>query len=413
MLLPLCLSSPSPVATQAASVALAPLPGLPAWTWVRLQKVTQLEEGLPPPQRPDGYWLQADTLRFLARQEQGFSTEALLLRHADGRRVTLTLQTFTFSASGNVRAEARGERSSYDLRRRLLSPFTWRVAAIGQFLTSGPYACDGLRALAAGEQAQLLAAVAEALCRRDRRLSAVVIKDICTADSPVCAGLRQQAYYALPVDPVMELALDPTWKDLDDYLAAVTSKYRVRYRRARAKLAGLRRAELPLDVLDRCAERMYDLYQETRTGADYNAASLSRDYFMNLARRQVQATGRTGITGYWDGETLVGFTTLIHNGPVAHAHYLGMQNSYKQSHHLYHNMLFDLLGAAIERRAAVLDYGRTALEIKSSLGAVPVDYCCLIRARNPLLNRLIPVFTPAVYSPNNWQPRSPFKQQAS
>ena len=89
---------------------------------------------------------------------------------------------------------------------------------------------------------------------------------------------------------------------------------------------------------------------------------------------------------------------------------LPVLHRYNQSHHLYHNMLFDLLEQAIVGGFRTLDYGRTALEIKSSVGAKASDYASLVKARYGWLNRLIPLFTPAVYTAPKWVARNPFKR---
>jgi hypothetical protein len=124
----------------------------------------------------------------------------------------------------------------------------------------------------------------------------------------------------------------------------------------------------------------------------------------------VEPEGRiTQVHGYFNSAgALIGFTSTIRNGETMHAHFLGMEEEYKYSHHLYHNMLFDLLEEAIAGGFRKLDYARTASEIKSSVGAVPVDYACLLKVRSRLVHKLVPVFAPAIYASPEWVPRNPF-----
>ena len=293
------------------------------------------------------------------------------------------------------------------------------MLTVGQLLTSGPYAFDGLEAVPPRERAALLHSVGETLMRAEPGYRAVVIKDASLRGSETTGELTKLGFYPLPVDPVMELVLTPEWKTIDDYVGSLTSKYRVRYRRARSKMAGLTRRLLTPPEVRSYSGRLYELYLATSTGAAYNAATLTDSYFpwlAELGNERIAATVgeeeyATYVTGYFDGTTLIGFTTALRNGPVLHAHYLGLVAAYKQSHHLYHNVLFDLLDTAIRCGVQTLDYGRTALEIKSSIGAQGVNYACLVKAGNPLLNQLIPLFTPAVYTAAAWVPRSPFKAQ--
>ena len=364
------------------------------------------------------FWLQATTRNFLQKNNFGFTTRYVELKEAiSGNRLVTTLQTFDFSASGNVSDAAKGTTSRADLRRRLLAPFSFPVLVIGQLLTSGPYAVAQSSTLPTKQVAGLLTALATVL-QQVESTQAVLIKDFFAARDPATNLLTHDGYHALPADPVMELFIPESWQSLDDYLLDLSSKYRVRYRRARTKFDGLTcRSLTPGEARGRSQE-LYELYQLTSKGANFNGVKLSPDYFawvaaqlgpFSAASKLSAGETSTSIIGYFDGDELVGFASAIVNGSVLHAHYLGLQEAYKYSHHLYHNMLYDLLSAAIQAGCAKVDYGRTALEIKSSLGAVPVEYACLVKSRNGLLNKLIPVFTPAVYTAASWQQRNPFR----
>lgn len=406
-------------------------PGLEHWTVHRYSTAAELRQHWPEANRKDDFWTSPEVLAFLADHPQGLRTEAILLEdRRDLKHVLLTAQTFSFSAAGQVSEGAGGETSKWDFRRRLLAPFSFKMLCLGQFLTSGSFSEDGLHSLAPEEAAKLLPAVAETLMRCRPGYAAYLIKDLYRADHPTTTALQGRHHYLLPADPVMKLALDKTWATTEDYLAALSSKYRVRYRRARGKMEGItRRWMSPEEVADR-SDRIYELYRGVSSGADFNAASLTPAYFPWLAKaRHPKARLQNAFAGYGflgeaaevdrqspvfqgyfngDGK-LIGFTTTIPNGEVLHAHFLGLEDSYKYSHHLYHNMLFDLLEDAVAGGFTTLDYGRTALEIKSSVGATPTNYAVLVKARYNWLNRLIPLFTPAVYKAPEWVARNPFK----
>ena len=366
--------------------------------------------------RADDFWVRPAVLAYLAEHPQGVSTSVLLLEHAPtDRRLLLTVQYFYFNAAGQVRDEAKGETSGFDLRRRLLAPFSFRVAAVGQFVTSGPFATLGLEELADAEATELLPAVGDFLMGREHACVAYLLKDLYAADHPVTRGLEKRRHYSLPDDPIMQLTISPEWRTMEDYLEALTSKYRVRYRRARGKLAGLTRRRLTSAEVRERAPELFDLYRGLSATAGFNVVKLKPGYFSWLAGL-TDATGRPSVVfhGYFTapGE-LVGFTTAIANGPVRHAHFLGLRSAYKRSHHLYHNMLFDLLADALAAGASTLDYGRTALEIKSSVGARPVDSTVLLHSRYATLNFLIPYFTPAVYTAEAWSARNPFRETSA
>lgn len=378
--------------------------GLPGWKLRRCRNSQDLQRYWPGAQRSDDFWLRSTTLDFLINSPQGFGTEGIILTHGpSNREVLLTAQLFYFSALGQVKEEAKGTTSRWDLRRRLLSMFSFRALVLGQLLQSGDYSQEGLAELTMAESTELLPAVADTLAWQGRGIAGILLKDFFPSDHPSTTRLEAQGFHPVPTDPVMTMDLPAHWETIDDYLAELTSKYRVRYRRARTKAEGIVVRALATGEVLRRLERIYALYQITSTGATINLTPLNRDYFRWLA-------GVGDFTGYFnEAGTLVGFTTAIPNGSVLLAHYLGLEEAYKGSHHLYHNMLFDLLAAAIEGDYQRIDYGRTALEIKSSVGARPRSYAVHLRSRPKLINRLVPLFLPAVFTAPPWRPRNPFR----
>lgn len=405
------------------------LKGEPDWEVRLLSSEKELVEDWPQREREDDFWLRPEVLAFLINQPQGLESEVLLLENCrDQRQVLLTAQTFYFNAGGQVSEAAKGETSAYDFRRRLLSPFSFKVLAIGQFLVSGGYASEGLEQLSAPEAARVLPALANTLMARSHAYIGVLLKDLHPTQHSATRELQSNGFYLLPADPIMEVKIPNHWETMDDYLENIKSKYRVRYRRARTKLEGVSRRRLHVGEIARYRDRIFFLYKTTMSGADFNAASLTPEYFPWLGNYHKNTSKKwrvvalpdellfdkqeewlTQIFGYFNREgELVGFTSAIRNGKTMHAHFLGMEEAYKRSHHLYHNMLFDLLEEAIKGGFTRLDYARTAPEIKSSVGAVAVDYACLLKVRPWLVNKLVPVFAPAVYKSPEWTARNPF-----
>ena len=106
---------------------------------------------------------------------------------------------------------------------------------------------------------------------------------------------------------------------------------------------------------------------------------------------------------------LVGFFTFIKNGPLADAHFLGYDVSLNSKYQIYFNMLLKLLESAIEQKASHLNLSRTALEIKSSVGAEPFDMSVYLRHENSLINKFGKFILDRTVPKNEWQQRSPFK----
>ena len=77
---------------------------------------------------------------------------------------------------------------------------------------------------------------------------------------------------------------------------------------------------------------------------------------------------------------------------------------------LYLNMLYDMVGCAIVNGFKHIQFGRTAMEIKSSIGAVPVNMYGLMEHNTPLINRYLDKIFRFLEPEVSWIQRHPFKE---
>jgi predicted N-acyltransferase len=263
-----------------------------------------------------------------------------------------------------------------------------RVLVCGAAQVSGPYGFAFSEAVPAGEQAALLEAVLQAL-RAPLGASAVMVKDLNAAQFPaVTAGLQASGYVPFRFEPNMVVEVAPDWHSLDDYLEAMTSKYRVRARRAFRKGAHLGCRSLTVRDLQVHEARLYALYTAVADRSDFSLLRLQPGYF---ARLKAAFGPAFKVIGYFDGDTLVGFCTVLRSGTASEVHFLGFDESYNASAQLYLNMLLASIRTGIEdfgSRRIVL--GRTATVIKSSVGARPHTEQVWLRHSNCLVQALLP-----------------------
>ena len=71
-------------------------------------------------------------------------------------------------------------------------------------------------------------------------------------------------------------------------------------------------------------------------------------------------------------------------------------------------MLYNLVAFAIEKGLSKIHFGRTAEELKSTLGALPIDMKLYIRHRNKLSNQLLKPIISSI-NPSEFELRNPFK----
>jgi hypothetical protein len=74
-------------------------------------------------------------------------------------------------------------------------------------------------------------------------------------------------------------------------------------------------------------------------------------------------------------------------------------------------MLYDLVRAGIDANCQHLVLARTALEIKSSVGAVAHDLHCYLRHHNAVANHFTEPLLDYLNPVEKWEPRHPFKAE--
>ena len=222
-------------------------------------------------------------------------------------------------------------------------------------------------------------------------------------------AFRKSACTEFKVEPNMVLDFAENWETFDDYMAAMSSKYRVRTKRTFKKLDKLTCRDLEYIELAQLETEMHDLYNAVLSSAQFNLIELQPAYFTTL-KKNLQAD--FVVKGYFEGEKLVGFCTAIRNDTELEAHFLGLNEAYNHSHALYHNMLYELIRIGFDWQVKRILFARTAHEIKSSVGAVPKEMYLYMRHSCKISNSLLKsLFVYLQPTPTDWQQRHPFKEE--
>ena len=118
------------------------------------------------------------------------------------------------------------------------------------------------------------------------------------------------------------------------------------------------------------------------------------------------------LMAYYLNDDMVGFSTTVFWGDNCEAHAIGINYDLNSQYAIYQNILYDDVKTTIERKKSQLILGRTAMEMKSNIGAEPSEMCCYVRHSGPLLNRACkPIFS--YIKQTEWERRSPFKDKIS
>lgn len=244
--------------------------------------------------------------------------------------------------------------------------------------------------------------------KEGKRMRAIMLKDFFLNDPMIEDGsFELQKLHKVRVQPNMILPIRPHWHSMENYLLNLNKKYRDRYKRAKRKMSGISVKELNLLEIKSASDELYKLYLNVSNHAKFNTFILPKDHFYSY-KLQMKETFR--VFGYYLKGRLIGFFTLILNKKSLETYFLGYDEAYQYDNQLYLNMLYNMIKFGIDNDCKEIVYARTAMEIKSSVGAEPRAMVLYLKHTNPVLNRILkPVFK--LMNPSqDWEERHPFKQ---
>ncbi|MFT4663086.1 MAG: hypothetical protein ACI9RM_001422 [Ulvibacter sp.] len=211
------------------------------------------------------------------------------------------------------------------------------------------------------------------------------------------------------IEPNMVLDMDPKWKSFDDYLASMHSKYRVRARKAIKSSLPLEKQSFDESQIEEYKKELYKLYQSVAEKSGFNLVNLNVNYL--LALKKEFKDDFTLDAYFLDGELIAFYTTLL-NGHELEAHFLGFNQDLNRKYQMYLNILYEIVKIGIEKGVEKVVFARTAMEIKSSVGARAHDMYCYMRHPNAFSNKFVaPILDYLKPNHEGWVPRQPFKDR--
>ena len=219
-------------------------------------------------------------------------------------------------------------------------------------------------------------------------------------------GMKENGYELLETEPDLWMPFAQNWTTFSDYLNDLSSKYRVRAKKVVQLSQHLTERQLSLEDVIRHETRLLELYHQVAAQAAFNLAYLQKGYFSELKALYLDDLQ---VVAYFDGEELVAFTSAIFHGQIGHAHYMGMDYAKTKDLHLYNRMLLDYIREGIHKRCRYMHFGRTATEIKTTIGAQPISMHGYLRLENPFLNRFLPILLNN-YGSGKYIQRHPFRE---
>ena len=236
-------------------------------------------------------------------------------------------------------------------------------------------------------------------------IDAFLLKDFVNESLFITDELKNYNYHPFSVEPNMILEINEDWNSFEDYLNAIKTKFRVKAKKALQLSKEIIIKEVNDHNIENKLPQMTALYKKVVNNADFNLSHFNLESYKTLK----SAFGEKYIlkTYELDGK-IVGFMSGMINQNSLDAHFVGLDYSLNRQYAIYQRMLYDYIQIAIAKKLKTLNFGRTASEIKSSVGAKPQDLTMYLRHKKGITNKIVKLFLQYI-QPSPFRQHFPFK----
>lgn len=319
----------------------------------------------------------------------------------------------TTAESVNLDTHVQSERSWFSGISKVLhgkdGRFQFRVRVVGTVLGSGEHGQCWSPTVSPDEARQLLTeTVFQPHCLNGVQVPRVVM----IKDQPILDNAHRQVQYKgwipLEFDPEMLFHVNPEWKHFDDYMQGLKTKSRTKIKRIMALSSDFKLRTLDSEELTERCDELITLYQRVYERSGFRLGSLHAE---ELLTSKAEWGDDFVVTVFELEGVLKGFQCAYVGSEETEAFFVGFDPELRKTHAIYQRMLVEFICLGVERKSKRVNMGRTALEIKSSVGALPRRLMCEVRFRNRLFNTVVGRYTQG-YNPVAPRLRKPWKSDA-
>ncbi|MBL4651488.1 MAG: hypothetical protein JKY53_01285 [Flavobacteriales bacterium] len=241
--------------------------------------------------------------------------------------------------------------------------------------------------------------------RINGQVSIILLKEFWPTSYKKVDVLKVHEFRSFNIDVNMVLKIHESWHSMNDYLDSMISKFRTKAKSVYKRSADLVVEEMSAPEIEENLTKVEDLYESVVEQAEFRFGELNGQSFVNFKKR---LGDKFIFKGYFLEDKLVGFSSAFVSPNFIDANYVGLDYSINHDYSLYQRMLYDYTELAINNGVKELRLGRTAEEIKSCIGAEPIDMKLYVKHRNSVSNKLIKPIIESI-SPSKFELRKPFK----
>lgn len=285
-----------------------------------------------------------------------------------------------------------------------------RLFTCGNNLISGDYGYCFETTINENMAHSILLEITELIAKEDRLkniISAILIKDFEQVLKPEKL-FKEENYTDFSVEPNMVVHVTPGLNSIEDYIQLFSKKYRNRAKSAFKKFEKVEIIDLNAAEVIKLESTIYSLYEAIFNDAKFRLLKLPVNYF---SETKTLFENQFFMKGFFlDNQLIAFYSYFLNENEVVEAHYIGMNYELNQPYCLYQNILYDLIRVSISNKARILNLGRTAGEIKTTVGAVPQNLICYIKPQNTF-SKLVQKPFIQLLQPIEYIPRNPFKEE--
>ncbi len=256
---------------------------------------------------------------------------------------------------------------------------------------------------------KLVEGVIDAVAREEKlrgKISAILVKDFYEEGfgDKDCWYCRKFIHFN--VEPNMIIDLPEGLSNLADYINLFSKKYRNRAKGILKASASLIKKRLTATEVITYNDTLYELYLNVFKQAKFKLAHLSKTYFADVVTSQPDLFY---IDAWFKENEMVSFASGFYLPTEIEAHYVGFDYTINKEYELYQTILYSYIEEAIVLKKVSINLGRTASEIKTTVGAKPHELMCYIKPQNTVSKLIMKPFMQFL-QPSEWVPRNPFKE---
>lgn len=292
----------------------------------------------------------------------------------------------TFAESHGVEKHLASRSWGFRLASRVLhgqdGVLRFPVRVMGSVLGSGGHAYRFLPEVDSAFRREQVSSALQSSLRTHPGPRVALVKDFPQAAD----GFRwHRDWVDLEFDPVMVLPLNPAWNSLEDYLGELRTKSRTKVKRILACSDECTLEVLSLAEVEAQLSELHGLYRQVYGEASFRLGTLLPEDLV-AAKRSWGDAFRVQVIRH--GGRLVAFQCGFLTATTVEAFFVGFERSMNRDLSLYQRMLLEFIRWGIDSGAQQVNMGRTALDIKSSIGGLSEAWCCAVWFKSPFLHRL-------------------------